>query len=305
MRAAAAAYAGLEQHSSGADPAAERQSVRRQRPAQRQGRSHAAAAVHDLRRHPRHPACDRRADQRPALLLQEAGRGGPRLRALFRAGAGAAAAVQRHLPRPAGRRHLRSGGLLRCRGQGGGRGPARRAPQSGGRGRLLRARRHQLDRCRCVDPVLHDRPRGLPRIRPHQADLHAVEPEEARRRADDQPAARGRHEPDGDDGRRPAAAAAGGDGADPRFLRGQDAGPGREGDPGRHRRADGGAAGPADAGGGLRHRSVCAGRRQDPGLRRSGGRDQCATGSDGHAFERAGARVHQAPEVVGARFRSQ
>ena len=35
---------------------------------------------------------------------------------------------------------------------------------------------------------------------------------------------------DGDDGRRPAAAAADGDGADPRFLRGQDAQPGRQGD---------------------------------------------------------------------------
>ncbi len=87
----------------GADPAAERQPVRRQRAAQRQGRPHAAAAVHDLRRHPRHPARDRRADQRPALLLQAAGRGGAGLRPLFRARARAAAAVQRHLRRPAGR----------------------------------------------------------------------------------------------------------------------------------------------------------------------------------------------------------
>ena len=74
-------------------------------------------------------------------------------------------------------------------------------------------------------------------------------------------------------------AAADDHGADPRLLRRQDAGPGRQGDPRRRRRADGGAARQADARGRLRHRPVRAGWRQDPGARRSRGGDGRAHGA--------------------------
>ena len=58
---------------------------------------------------------------------------------------------------------------------------------------------------------------------------------------------------------------------------------GRQGDPGRRRRADAGAARRADARGRLRHRPVRAGRRQGAGVRRSGGGDRPRAAPDGHA----------------------
>ena len=73
-------------------------------------------------------------------------------------------------------------------------------------------------------------------------------------------------------------------------IRALDAGP--EGDPRRHRCADGGATRPADGGRGLRHRSVRARRRQGAGVRRSRRRDQRARthGHDGRRRAVAGVR---------------
>ena len=115
----------------------------------------------------------------------------------------------------------------------------------------------------------------------------------------------GGHEPDGDDGRRPAAAAVGDHGADPRVLRGPDAEQDVKEIPRRHRRADGGAARQAHAGGGLCDRSVRAQGRQGAGVRRSR-RDRAppipmAYGAAGEAQ----AGVRQAAQVLGHRFRSE
>ena len=56
-----------------------------------------------------------------------------------------------------------------------------------------------------------------------------------------------------------------------------------QGDPGRHRRADAGAAGGAHPRCHLRHRPVRARRRQGAGVHRSDGRDRRARQPDGHA----------------------
>ena len=121
---------------------------------------------------------------------------------------------------------VRSRAVLRCRGQGGGRRLARRAPQPGGRGRLLRPGRHQLHGHRATIPFFTtDREAFL------EYDLTKLiySLSNPKKRVvglmTGLPLDGGHGQPDGDDGRRPAATAASGDGADPRFLRRQDAWP--------------------------------------------------------------------------------
>ena len=181
----------------------------------------------------------------------------------------------------------------------------RRPPQPGRRPGLLRHGRHQRHRQRGQHRLLLDRSRALPRVRRDQAGLHAGQSQEARDRHDQQHPARRRHAGHDAHGRA-ADAAADGDGADPRVLRGQDAREGSEGDPGRYRRADAGAAGGPDAGRRLRHRPVRAQGRQGAGIHRSAGRDGAARQPDGHARHAARHRRDgEAAEELGRRLRSQ
>ena len=256
------------------DPAAERQPVRRQRAAQRQGRPHAAAPLHDLGRHAQHAA--QRSTSRSAsgsTISKRLGEAAPvygryfeRVRALleqYRDISGGKLELAIFDPEPFSDAEDRAvaAGLRGVR-----------LNQDGETGYFGLVGTNATDNDATIPFFTTDREPFL------EYDLTKLIYTLANPKKRVVGLITGLPL---DGGMNPMAMMGGGrqhaaaddHGADPRVLRGQDAGPGRQGDPGRRRRADGGPARPPDARGRLRHRPVRAGRRQGAGLRRSGGRD--------------------------------